>query len=458
MLKTSNLIAAAGLALALWLALLPPEFLTGKSAPAMALTIAVVALLATGVMAEYLTGLIFFLVAMLFAVAPASVVFSGFYSTAFWLVFGGLVIGVGVRRTGLAERLAGIIAAGFRGGYASVIFGVVVLGVVMAFLIPSTLGRLMILLPIILAMADRMGFDVGSNGRAGMVIALAMSTQFPGFAILPATAPSVILVGASESLYGIAPVYGAWLLLHFPVLGFLKAIIIGFVVIWVLPDRPSSAKIASEGRGPMTRSERLMSLYLALALLFWMTDFLHHISPAWIALGVAIACLVPGFTVVPADAFAKEINYPTLLYLAAVLGVGAVISYSGAGDLVAQAALDVVKLAPGDNLKTFASVVGVSTLGGIVTTHPALPAVMTPLAGKIAAAAGMPVDNALMMIVVGFSTVILPYQAPPFIVALQFGKVQIGKAIKSCLIVAVISICVLLPLDYLWWILLGRFD
>jgi di/tricarboxylate transporter len=270
--------------------------------------------------------------------------------------------------------------------------------------------------------------------------------------------PGVILAGASESLYGIAPVYGVWLLLHFPVLGILKAIVIALAIIWALPDRPSSAKLASGGRGPMTRSERLMSLYLVLALLLWMTDFLHHISPAWIALGVAVACLLPRIAVVPAEAFARDINYPTLFYLAAVLGVGGLISHSGAGDLLAQAMLDVVKLTPGDNLKTFASVVGVSTLGGLVTTHPALPAVMTPLAGKIAAAAGMPVDNALMMIVVGFSTVILPYQTPPLIVALQFGKVQTGKAIKACLIVAALTICLLLPLDYLWWVLLGRFD
>jgi hypothetical protein len=47
---------------------------------------------------------------MLAHIAPADVVFSGFHSTAFWLVFGGLVIGLGVKRTGLAERLARAIA------------------------------------------------------------------------------------------------------------------------------------------------------------------------------------------------------------------------------------------------------------------------------------------------------------------------------------------------------------
>ena len=138
--RVPHLIAAAGLALALWLALAPPDVLTGDTGPALALTVAVIALLATGVVPEYFTAMLFFVVAMLFAVAPAAVVFSGFHSTAFWLVFGGLVIGVGVHRTGLGGRLANFIAGWFGGSYASVIFGIVVIGVVMAFLMPSTLG------------------------------------------------------------------------------------------------------------------------------------------------------------------------------------------------------------------------------------------------------------------------------------------------------------------------------
>jgi anion transporter len=456
--KIQYLIAIVGLAIALWLALLPPESISAEVAPAIALTVAMITLLATGVVPEHFTALAFFLFAMLFAVAPASVVFSGFHSTAFWLVFGGLVIGVGVHRTGLGERLANFIAKGFGGTYARIIFGVVVIGVVLAFLMPSTLGRLMILLPIILAMSEKFGFAVGSNGRAGMVIALAMGTQVPGFAILPATVPAMVLSGASESLYGIAPVYGVWLSLHFPVLGLLKALVIALVIILLLPDEPKPVTARSAAGARMSRDERIMSIYLVLALVLWMTDFLHHLSPAWIALAVAVACLAPKIAVVPPDAFARNVSYPALIYLAGVLGLGAMISHSGTGDLLANSALAMVELAPGETFKNFMTVVGMSTLSGLITTHPALPAVMTPIAGKIAAAAGMPIENALMMIVVGFSTVILPYQTPPLIVALQLGNVQIGKAFKACLGVAVISIAILLPLDYLWWHLVGRFN
>ena len=74
-----------------------------------------------------------------------------------------------------------------------------------------------------------------------MVLAMSFGTMLPGFAILPATVPAVVLVGVSETLYGISSTYGSWLLLHFPVLGLLKAIAIALIVIKLFPDTPRAA-------------------------------------------------------------------------------------------------------------------------------------------------------------------------------------------------------------------------
>ena len=41
---------------------------------------------------------------MLFSVSPGHVVFSGFASSVVWLVFGGLVLGVAIKRTGLKPK------------------------------------------------------------------------------------------------------------------------------------------------------------------------------------------------------------------------------------------------------------------------------------------------------------------------------------------------------------------
>ena len=76
--------------------LLPGEYLTEQLAISAALVLATVGMLATGIVSEQLAVLIFFFFAMIGSVSAPEVVFSGFYSSAFWLVFGGLVIGAAV--------------------------------------------------------------------------------------------------------------------------------------------------------------------------------------------------------------------------------------------------------------------------------------------------------------------------------------------------------------------------
>jgi hypothetical protein len=61
-----------------------------------------------------------------------------------------------------------------------------------------------------------------------------------------------------------------------------------------------------------------------------------------------------------------------------------------------------------------------------------------------------------MVQVIGFSTTILPYQAAPIVVALQLGGVSTASATRLSLLLAAITFLVLVPLDFLWFALLGR--
>ena len=61
---------------------------------------------ATSLLPEFITALLFFAVAMVAKIAPPDVIFGGFASSAFWLVFSGFVLGIAIRKTGLADRAA----------------------------------------------------------------------------------------------------------------------------------------------------------------------------------------------------------------------------------------------------------------------------------------------------------------------------------------------------------------
>lgn len=413
----------------------------------------VIGLWATGVVPEYLPALLFFLVAVLARLAPPATVFSGFASTAFWLVFAGVVIGMAVNRTGLGQRLAQRLTGWFGSRYGAVIVGLVAVGTLLAFVMPAALGRVMLLMPIAMAIADRFGFAPGRNGRTGIALAAGMGCFVPAFGILTANVANLVLAGAAEQQYGLRLTYGTYLLLHFPVLGLGKAAAIAALILWFFPDRSTTPPPAPT-RPAMKRDERRLAIVLALALAFWATDFAHQVSPAWVGLAAAVLCLFPPLGIMPQKAFA-DMNWGPVLYIAGILGFAALVAAPGLGDALAAGMIAVLPLdaaAPGRGFATLA-MAGMAL--SAVVTIPAVPAVLAPLADDFARAAGLPVETVLMVQVLSFSTLLFPYQGPPLVVAMALGEVRFADATKMTLALAAVTVLVLMPLDYLWWRLLG---
>lgn len=82
------------------------------------------------------------------------------------------------------------------------------------------------------------------------------------------------------------------------------------------PDQPKELSEAEEQvTAKFSRNELILSLVLAGMLGFWITDFLHHVSPAWIALGGALILLMPGVDIVGKKAFNQKINWGPLFLL-----------------------------------------------------------------------------------------------------------------------------------------------
>jgi anion transporter len=446
----------AWVALAAGLVILVVRPLPGGESAALALAVACIGLWATGAVPEPVTAVIFFTAAMLLKVAPPQVVFGGFESAALWLVFGGLVMGVAVRTTGLGERIATRLSVAFGSTYWGVIAGTTLIGVALGFLLPSSMGRAILLMPIALGLASRAGFTPGSNGHIGVVLAAAFGCHVPTFSILPANLPNLVLVGSAETLGYASPSYGEYLLLHFPVLGLLKTAIMVVLIVRLWPDTPRPQSAAAEGASrPMSKAEIRLSALLALALALWATDFFHHISPAWVSMAAAVLLLLPGIGLVDRKDFSEKVNYGSMFYVAGIMGLGALVGSSGLGLRLAEAILTLLPLSPGNDVGNFAGLAALSTLLGLATTLPGVPAVLTPMTGHLAEASGWPVEAVLMSQVLGFSNPILPYESAPLVVAMHLGGERLKPARDLCLLLALISVVVLLPLDFLWWKLLG---
>ncbi|WP_138467184.1 SLC13 family permease [Poseidonocella sp. HB161398] len=450
-----QILMAAIAALALALALRPPAALDPLQARTLAVVIVTLGLWATSLVPPFLTAMGFFAALLISGLAPPELVFSGYTSAAIWLVTSGFVIGKAIQVTGLGQRLAEAAAPHLSRSYPMLIGGLMLMGTVLGFLMPSSVGRAMLLVPIGMALADTLGLEPGSRGRTGVAVCIAFAANIPGFAILPANLPNMVLTGAADSILDVHFGYADYLMLHFPILGLgrcvlLVALILRLFPAETVPHQPAPAAGMEAGR----RQLWLMAILLV-TLLFWTTDRVHGINPAWVGLAAAVVLLLPKTGFVTPAQFRESADFPTLLLVSGVLGLGAVVSHAGLGAVLADLVSSVLPMAPGRDFLNFVSLSLLSTLTAVIATMPGVPAVLTPLAGQLAEQTGLPVETVLMTQVIGFSTVLLPYQAPPVLIALGLAKEPPRVIVKALLILAAFTFLVLVPLDFLWWRLLG---
>jgi di/tricarboxylate transporter len=455
-LNRSQLVALILIPLLSALLLLTPvaDLFTAQQQLSALLIMAGMVLFATGALPEFVSALLVLVLAMLLSLAPADVVFSGLTSTACWLIFSGLVIGIAISETGLAQRVSSRFSGYLDSSYARLITGIVLMGVLLGFVMPSSVGRVVLFIPIALAIAEHCGFQRGSNGQQGVALAAAFGCHLPTFAILPANIPNMIMIGSAEKIHGWTPMFTEYLLLHFPILGALKAVLLILVILKLYPDTPKPTT-AVNANGRFSFKESRLTLIMLVTLGFWLTDSVHHISAAWIGLAAATLLLLPGVGMVSPKSFNEKVNISSILVVAGLLGIASLINYSGVSLVVGERVLNWLPLAPGQDAINFFSLSLAAMLTGVVATLAGVPATLTPLAEQISQMTGFSLEAVLMTQVFGFSTVVFTYQSVPLMMAMPLAGISIGHAARLLLILAGLSVVVLLPLDYLWWQLLG---
>ena len=160
---------------------------------------------------------------------------------------------------------------------------------------------------------------------------------------------------------------------------------------------------------PLNRKVRRLAWLLAITLGFWVTDFLHGISPAWIGLSAAVILLLPWSGLLSKDAFKLKINFGPVFYIAGILSIGAIMSNSGLDKFLASHVIDMLEPEKGQDALNFVSILGLGIVSALGMTAPGALAITVPLA-ETAQATGLPLLTVLMTELTGQSLV-LPYAA-----------------------------------------------
>lgn len=110
--------------------------------------------------------------------------------------------------------------------------------------------------------------------------------------ILPANVPNLVMNGAAEGSYGIHLNYVPYLLLHTPVLGILKGLILIGLICWLFPGGPKPPKEQAPS-DPMGRDEKRLAWLLAVVLGMWVTESWPGVGPAWTGLAASVIVMLP---------------------------------------------------------------------------------------------------------------------------------------------------------------------
>ncbi len=426
---------------------------------AMALTVLTIGLMATNALPEFIYASLFFSVALIFQIAPIEAVFSGFRSGAFWLVAGGVILGLAADKTGLGTAVAQVFLSRMENSLTSTLIRLAIAATVLAFLIPAAIARVIILIPIVQAMADTMGFGPGSRGRRAMLLCVIMISVFVPMGILPANAPNVLLAGLADSLYGVTLTYGHYLLMNFPITGLLKGVTIVAVIFYWFSDQAAPIQTNLMERVPLSPEAGRLAVIVTITVGMWATDVIHGITPGWVAMTAAMICLLPGIGVLtPRQIVTQRSGFIALLTIATIVGLGAVLAASGAGALIADVLLAATSFEPTRPAYTYSVFCAINIVMMMLATIPGTIAIIMPFTGTIAETAQIPVSAALMIIVNGYATIFFPYQASPMLAGLRISNVSFTDGTKVTFMVSLISVFTILPLTYVWWQWLGVFN
>ena len=196
---------------------------------------------------------------------------------------------------------------------------------------------------------------------------------------------------------------------------------------------------------------------LALTLTIWSLDSLHGIAPAWVGLAAAVICLLPFVGILDLKQVPFNAVFSVILYVAAVLGVGGVMTASGAGEALSRFIVDSLPLAEANDALRLAMLTFAATVTALVTTMPVAPAVTAPFFGEIAAVTSWSVEAVGMSQVLGYATPLLPYQLPPLMMAIAMTGIAMRDATRVLIVLAITTSPLMLVAAPFWWGFLDRY-
>src|SRR5947209_1792168 len=157
-----------------------------------------------------------------------------------------------------------------------------------------------------------------------------------------AGAGSITARGLIERVGGVEVLWSYWFIAFLPC-SIITVIAAWWLTLWLYPPESATLEggyefLQAEMRkmGPWSPLEKRSALLLAAAIVLWLTDFVHHISPAVIGMGVGLFALLPRTGILDIEDM-KRLNYLPVFFVAAAVSMGTVLEVTKGLEVLTQA-------------------------------------------------------------------------------------------------------------------------
>jgi len=276
---------------------------------------------------------------------------AGFGSTSLALVGAALFIAAAMMKTGLDKRIALFVLSKIGAKTNRVLAGVIIVGFILSFFVPSTTARVSCMVPIVLGIISAFGVPKTSRFAAVMMIAVAQADSIWNVGIKTAAAQNMIAIGFIEKQLGHYISWLDWFIAAAPFAA-LMSVALYFVLLKLIP--PEMDEIAG-GRetvakslaalGPMKSSEKKLMAISIILLCFWSTEkILHPFDTSSTTLAAIMVMLLPGVGIMDWKEAQSRIGWGTLILFGVGISLGSAILSTKAAAWIAGCIVDVFGL------------------------------------------------------------------------------------------------------------------
>ena len=399
--------------------------------------------------------------------AGLALAFSGFANTALVLVASALFLAAAMTVTGLDKRIALAILSRVGGEVHHVVVGAILVGFVMAFLVPSTTARVACLVPITLGIIAAFGVDRKGVFAGMLMITTVQTASIWNVGIKTAAAQNMVAIGFIEKTLQKSITWLEWFIAAAP-FGILMSIALYFVMTRMMPsevaDIPGGREAIQKSLaelGPMKTSEKkLLAISLTL-LAFWSTEgVLHPFDTSSTTIAAVALMFLPGIGIMTWKDAQPRIPWGTVVLFGVGISVGTALLQTKGAAWLADLAVNEFGLKNATGLfilavmTLFLTLIHLGFASATALASAMIPIVIAVLQGVATPGLNMVGMTMLLQFVVSFGF-ILVVNSPQNMVGYGTDTFTARDFVRTGLVLTLIAVALVMLLGATYWHWLG---